>query len=279
MSDDQTFSDLLPAYAAGALDADELAEFERLLAEGGEQRARELAEWNAVSEQLAQDAEPIAISGSLRADFFEALDVETQGTVSLTPKRKESAAETATDIAPANDSRLPLVLVASLFVAALGWGLWTQSQLRNLRAESARQIEGLELALARSESELVISQQEVERARAANRIVGASGVRTVSLGATSEGQALSARSYVDPETGRAVVFARNLPDVGTDQTYQLWFLRGGAPYSAGVFAAEEGQATVLVDELKEVEGIQGWAVSIEPQGGSEQPTGLIVLSS
>lgn len=277
MSEDRPISDLLPAYAAGALDADELAELERLVVEGGEQAERALDEWAEVSEQLALDAEPVAVSDAVRASFLEALEVETQGTEPLTPVKRQDPSPEASE--PANDNRILLTIAAGLLVAAIGWGLWTQSQLRNLRADTDRQIDGLEQALERSESELAVTLEQVERARAANRIVAASGVRTVSLGATSEGEALSARSYVDPESGRAVVFAQNLPPIDSDQTYQLWFLRDGAPFSAGVFAAEDGGATVLVDDLTDVETIQGWAVSVEPQGGSASPTGPIVLSS
>lgn len=36
---------------------------------------------------------------------------------------------------------------------------------------------------------------------------------------------------------------------------------------------------VFVDDLMEVEGIQGWVVSIELQGGSEQLIGFIVFLS
>ncbi len=55
-----------------------------------------------------------------------------------------------------------------------------------------------------------------------------------------------------------------------DRVYQLWRVEGGTPVSAGVF---DGQGIVL----PEVQIGQTIAVSVEPTGGSEQPTTTPIL--
>lgn len=55
-----------------------------------------------------------------------------------------------------------------------------------------------------------------------------------------------------------------------DRVYQLWRIEGGKPISAGVF---DGQGIVI----PRVEAGQTVAVSVEPTGGSEQPTTTPIL--
>ncbi|GAQ21843.1 hypothetical protein DEIGR_101870 [Deinococcus grandis] len=55
-----------------------------------------------------------------------------------------------------------------------------------------------------------------------------------------------------------------------DRVYQLWRIEGGKPVSAGVF---DGQGIVI----PRVESGQTVAVSVEPTGGSEQPTTTPIL--
>ena len=53
------------------------------------------------------------------------------------------------------------------------------------------------------------------------------------------------------------------------ESFELWFVRDGAPISAGTFASEDGTATALLDGSIEPGDVI--AVTVEPAGGS--PTG------
>lgn len=66
---------------------------------------------------------------------------------------------------------------------------------------------------------------------------------------------------------------------GTDrgQTYQLWGITPGGMVAAGVFEpSEDGTVEVPVGTP---EGVEGWAVTVEPVGGSPGPTGDPVFIS
>lgn len=58
-----------------------------------------------------------------------------------------------------------------------------------------------------------------------------------------------------------------LPNPPTEKQYQLWALKDGKPIDAGVFEVENGLLKV-----KNIEAADAFAVTLEPKGGSEQPT-------
>jgi anti-sigma-K factor RskA len=71
--------------------------------------------------------------------------------------------------------------------------------------------------------------------------------------------------------------ADNLPQVPEGQTCQIWVIKGDVPKSGGLFqpGATETAAPITAP-IKKGDTI---AVTIEPAGGSEQPTTDPVLSA
>ena len=95
---------------------------------------------------------------------------------------------------------------------------------------------------------------------------------------TLEGPGGTLRVTWSAELDEAAVVGSGLADPGPGQTYQLWFLLDDGVAPAGVFdpGGEGAVSTVLdVDDLD----ASGWGVTIEPDGGSPQPTGDIVYQA
>jgi anti-sigma-K factor RskA len=71
----------------------------------------------------------------------------------------------------------------------------------------------------------------------------------------------------------------NFPSAGSDRVYQVWLVRGnGRPSSAGLFrVAGNGRATFAIPES--LKGVDQVLVSVEPGGGSEQPTAKPVVAA
>jgi anti-sigma-K factor RskA len=82
---------------------------------------------------------------------------------------------------------------------------------------------------------------------------------------------------VVPIEDGAVFVAEGLSDPPEDHTYQLWLLEGTEPVSGGTFDVDDGRALVEVD--RPLEGFDGAAVTVEPDGGSPAPTTDPVMSS
>jgi anti-sigma-K factor RskA len=74
---------------------------------------------------------------------------------------------------------------------------------------------------------------------------------------------------MSPSRDAAVVTLARAQTFDSGHAYQLWTLRGGKPVSAGVMPAGKGDALVYVTGLS---GAQSVALTVEPAGGSPQPT-------
>lgn len=109
----------------------------------------------------------------------------------------------------------------------------------------------------------------------ANRRV-ATALLGASAGIELEGEGGVVAKVVPGETG-AVFVATGLKDLPSDRTYQLWFMRDGPSVSAGTFDVSDGVAVLRTS--RSPQAFDGAAVTIEPSGGSPQPTTEPVLQS
>lgn len=76
---------------------------------------------------------------------------------------------------------------------------------------------------------------------------------------------------------RTLFAATGMQAAPADHDYQLWLLRDGEPVSAGTFDIDDGIGIVETD--LSLDSFDGAAVTIERDGGVEQPTGDAVLTS
>lgn len=105
----------------------------------------------------------------------------------------------------------------------------------------------------------VVALQQIEQAPDAESVTGetAAGGTVTAHWATS--------------LGKAVVVTDGLPELGPDEVYQAWFVRGESPVSAGTFETDAaGTATALLTGDMQAEDLI--ALTVEPAGGSEAPT-------
>ena len=82
---------------------------------------------------------------------------------------------------------------------------------------------------------------------------------------------------VVPGEDGAVFVATGLDALPDDRTYQLWFLKDGSMVSAGVFDVSDGVAVLRTP--RSPNGFEAAAVTVEPTGGSRQPTTDPVIDS
>ncbi len=103
---------------------------------------------------------------------------------------------------------------------------------------------------------------------------------------TLEGDGRVYSKVLAASDGGAIFVSRGLDAVDEDRDYQLWLMRGtcadvAAPacrkISAGTFEVRDGVA--IVRSEKSLEGVKRVAVTVEPEGGSPQPTTNPVLLS
>lgn len=73
--------------------------------------------------------------------------------------------------------------------------------------------------------------------------------------------------YWDMDNKEVMIDCVDLPKTDDGHQYQLWALVDGKPVDAGVFEEKE-----TLQQLKKVSQAQAFAVTLEPKGGSENPT-------
>jgi len=101
---------------------------------------------------------------------------------------------------------------------------------------------------------------------ALEQIEGAADAQQASVSLEGGGSAVA---HWSTSLGRAVLVTEDIAIPAEDQTYELWFVRGDTPVSAGTFSVDGGDA---IAELRgEMHAGDAIAVTVEPAGGS--PTG------
>jgi len=106
-----------------------------------------------------------------------------------------------------------------------------------------------------------------------------SDVITVSLKSTEAQPRPLGQLIADPNDRSAVLVISGLPPLEPGKTYQVWLI-GNAPVSAGLLTVDEnGQSVLIVTSEEAIGSFNSLGISIEPEGGSTEPTGKIVVLS
>jgi anti-sigma-K factor RskA len=248
--DRQALRDLAAAYVLGALEPDEARAFEARLAASDELR-REVAELTEVSGLLALGAPPVP-----RND--DAL------------KRRLLARVRGGGAGRPGRGRFPAWLGPLGVAAAAGLAVIVgvqSARVRTLGDEVAglhRQADSLSQRLAYREATL-------------DHILEPS-TDLIQLTAPGE-RPPGIQLFWNRTRGKVIVHAFNLPPAAQGLTYQLWFLGSGAPVPGGTFNSDpDGHALATLDGPPEGLVVAGAAVTVEPAGGSPQPTSAIIVS-
>ena len=110
-------------------------------------------------------------------------------------------------------------------------------------------------------------------------LLRAPAVKAVALAGTEMSRHASGTLFYDDRTKRTWLYALNLPANPNGTTYQLWAMYE-RPSPVGVFQIGTGTTSqILVKPLPTFLSAKKFAVSLEPSGGSPEPTGPLYLLS
>lgn len=101
-------------------------------------------------------------------------------------------------------------------------------------------------------------------------VLAAPDAIVTTLSSTPDGGPGTFQVVWSPERDRVAVIANGLPDPGADRVYELWAIVDDTPVPAGLFRPDEGgvRATSDLDDADPA----AWGVTVEPAGGSSEPT-------
>jgi hypothetical protein len=248
------------ALAAAALDALSAEEQAAVLAHA-EQCATcgpELAELRAAMASLALSAPAAGASADVDARL-----ARVRGRL-LARVRPTGAS------AGRSNAWLWVALAASFLVAAALWQHDTHlaRQLADVRAAAGQ----AQVALDSATTALAATERQLD-------LVTGPSVDVVSLTAAGARTA-SALMFWDRATNTWSMYARDLPEAPAGRTYELWLITSaGKKIPAGTFApSAHGTAHVQATYALDRAALATVAVTEEPAGGVEAPTGPIVIA-
>ncbi len=252
------------SYVLNALDPSELDEFEAHLAvcPTCSREVVEFCETAADLSLLSSAAPPAALKGSIMSAISgvrvlppEAPPVAAEPEPEVRPVPAEPAPRRAASVVPVDElalrrqrraTRVLSLAVAAAMVVALSLGAW---------AFNVTQQRDAQIAAASAETALL----------------NAPDVKTYPVALTNGGQATFVASK---SVNKAFVTSGNLPPLGSDQTYQIWTLRSGAPTRDNTLAGGNAAKRWFSGDIASADQL---AISIEPAGGSDRPTTANIL--
>jgi anti-sigma-K factor RskA len=231
------FRENLSAYALGALETEEIRALEAHLLTCDSCRA-ELAEYRAVSDGLLAALPPRPPSAALR-------------------KRLQA------QLPSAQKKTQPRVRFAWSFGKfALGGALALLLLMNLFSFLQMRQIQKQQETLA----------QQVRTSQFALSMLAYPSTQAIPIAADN----LTGSVLLDRERNTAALVMWHLPELTQDQTYQAWLIQpDGQRVSAGTFRPQKDDSytTKPVYPKQDLSNFVGIGVTVEPAGGSDQPTG------
>jgi anti-sigma-K factor RskA len=236
-SADSDLHSLAAPYALDALSAEEAAEFERHLTacESCTLDVQEMRETTAALAASTATDPPAAMKDRVLAGIStlpQAAAPSSDATVVELSERRGRGS--------AVNRWLAGVAAAGVLVAgALGVSTYQANQ----RADEA-QVAADQMSAVLADPDAVIERADIEG--------GGAGTLVMS-----------------PEDGRAVFMTADLPDPASGKTYQLWAIDDAGATSVGLMEPDAGEASEFVAIPS---GSTAFGVTVEPSGGSDQPT-------
>ena len=259
--------ELIPLHALGALDEAATREVERYLRNASHEEQREAAEFREVAALLPFALLSPRVRPELKGQLFERINASFDA--NLTPAQPAWAVQKVGRLSTLKSWLSPerlwspnfaqwLAVASSLLLAAASTLLfWQNRQLKQERAELAKQLNA--------------AQQDIAWMQAP-------ATRVIALQGQAAPQA-SAKVFWDTTRHEWVLQTFDLPAAPTGMDYQLWYVTKQAKLSAAVFRPDaQGHFEIRLTLPPGVaDNLAATAVTLEPQGGSPQPTGKFYL--
>jgi Anti-sigma-K factor rskA/Putative zinc-finger len=261
------YAEALALYALGALDNPrELAELEAHLGTCGECR-RELEALRADTALLALSAVGPKPPERARQRLLSAIAAEAR-----VPKKIPQPYAVGR-LHARWFSFVPVAVMLMLAVFSILLGLQVRTANREARAARA-EVERMQAELARTNAELAHNKAVAE-------LMHAPDAWPLTLVTTKTPPQPQMKVIYSQQKGALFLVASNTRPLPQDKVYELWLLPsdGGAPMAAGWFKPDEKGHGMMYHAMQSA-GIsaKGFAVTMEPAGGSQTPTMPIVFA-
>ena len=254
--------ELGPLYAVGALDETTARTLEDFLRDATPAQQTEFAEWQEIAALLPLSLPQPQVPDRLKADLMARVSEEDNPAVSERKVTTYSSTGKVLPFQPKPQTARPVrrwLLMAATVALAFGCGYlaWQNYKIAAQLSDSNFKLDKLQ-------------QQFESFLSPSTRVISMSGVETPKA---------HAKVVWNTETQTWEVHIKNLPAPPSDKDYQLWYVTADAKINAAVFRTGENGALELKLNVpaEALNGLAATAVTLEPKGGSPQPTGKFYL--
>ena len=251
---------LAPAYALGALDADERRAFEAHLSTCQACTA-EVRSLSRITVGLAQTPTQVSPRPELRDRILASVGASA------------SAYRPRVVMPSAPSSRFaPWLRAAAVLLLAAGFATFAWDQRRQMRILAAR-LDETATAARSSEQALSEARRAVVDAQSALAVLTAPDLVRIDLAGQGDAPQASGRALWSRQRGM-VFSGTNLPPLPAGRVYQVWVVTAQAPVSAGLLTPDAtGGGSVYFETPVDILPPVAVAVTLEPAGGVPAPTG------
>ena len=264
--------ELCPVYALGALDGEELREFEAHLKSGCTSCNQEIQQFVELTARIPEALPNIIVSSDLKSRLLDEINRESsrREVVEFKPRvtlpREEKSARKTVWVPWACAAAAGIALVLSFF---------NTSRLND-------EISGKQSKLEQQQEKLEQQKEKIDQLqnqlRSESAFLNTPELRVTMLVGTEKSPRSTGKILWNARERKALFYAANLPAIPPGKTYQLWIIAANKPFDAGIFSVDQnGNAFLRVESLSEADKAQKFAVTLEPAGGVPQPTGEMHL--
>lgn len=263
-------SDLIPAYALGAADAEERTLVEANLARCPEAQAA-LAEYQALTENFLFSIPPATPPPHLAAKIEAALSAPAAPAPQSTARPGSAGwlAQLTSWLMPQGWNTSPVAALVLLAIVVFG-GVYTIFQVNRLNTQQMALLERIDAQAA-----LIAQQGEIIQDQTSVLVMLSAGNAYRAQLPAAEGvdPEVTAAALYDPEGNQAFIYARNFPALDVDQTYQIWLIQGETRVSGGTFNVDYyGRGIYVLWNREMIGNFDAIGITAEPAGGSDSPT-------
>jgi len=270
--------ELAPLYVIGALDERTAHDLEASLNGATSEQRRIVARWLDVAALLPHALPLQAPPDHIKERVVNRIAEEAQKTpIEIAVEEstlKEMAERDENKVLPFVQTRRAESRTARwLLIAATALLAFTSAYFFKQNAKLARENDYLSRERDYLSDELAASKRQVDD------IVSPKTKVIAMIGA--EAPQANAKVVWDTNAQQWAVYIFDLPAPPSDKDYQLWYVTANAKINAKVFSTDEQGRAVLKLTLpaEALSGLAATAVTLEPKGGSLQPTGKFYLKA
>jgi anti-sigma-K factor RskA len=254
---DENIEDLFAFYALQALSEAERLKVEDFIASNPEAKVRLDQSIQAVA-ALPHGTGPVNPPPAVKEELMQRVRADAQVRFGSNNRSHSRGFQF-----PSLGRWLPQALAVFSLLLATGLGVWAIS---------------LNQEISHLKTQVALLEQEVQTTGSVLAHLTSPLARAFAIAGTPQQPEAHGQLIANPGSGSSVLVVSGLKPLESGRTYEFWLIKDNAAVPAGLFKVDDqGRAILQVAQAVSPQAYNAIGVSIEPEGGSQQPGPDIIM--